>query len=378
MALQALRSPFTVSSEVWSGPEQMAYNTAFTKAEIIQRSIDQVFSGMVNAPQFEQKFPAIAAKVNEFIQPHQNGPLPLSLQWIQDEVVNLLKREEKIEITCELAKTIGKASDQIVAYLEEYNEKNAENSDYPIESFLSFVNEFFTNYKLFLEKYKSECSKPEIFEILNGTPPSGSITDEIFAEFYSSIDSSIKDLNGALFSNFCIYASSYEEFITPALKIVQIAAQTLTEPHQYTGTRGDNPLGVGMALRHNIQQKQAHAALEAFTETDEFKTESLKVIEKTATYTRRYHAADEKERFSIALQILNTPCGEDSEDSNDSLRIDHFPLTLRLNLLCVLSRQSKDLPVYFKTLAMDLCRQVEKFEKKAPELPGEKPDCCIS
>lgn len=356
----SLRSPFFNVSKHWTENEQATFNKAHIKAKEIELQVQKCVSNLIYSPSFQSQFPQLFFIAVKWMQKPKEEPVPESIEWIGPRVIKHLMKE-RIDFDVKFADTLNHAHNAVIKHLDGSGGLNF--------SSYCLISQFLRSYLSFLQKNESDCQTPKILDALTrGLPCFKDSEKPDIHKLRQDISDILNAVDTAYFSVHSEDLKRYKIFISSLEKIVLLIAKGLMQPDQYRKTISDNPIELGLGLRHNIMEKMMSDKIKEVISSDEFTKEAVTSLARVMKIRQSYiEAPHEKERFAFAREIL--------EEFDESLL--QVPVSLKLNALCTLSRNSEEFPVYFKKLALELCKQVIDFEKEEPEKKSETPGCPI-
>lgn len=349
--MQAIKSPFIQSSELWSAEDQVEFNKAQKKTMEIQQKINSTIAHIIYSPQIEEKFKNLSGCIQQYIPGPISTPTDSELNPLKD-VMRFLNKQGKIEINDELAKKIDSA----------YKTADSFMTDTKSLLFTNFklIREFFVSFKNFHEKNQAQCSEL-LSSKLKDIEEHLSQLDEKYLSHYRSQLKTCEVFFSA--RSFGITENAKTERAMNVENIILVLSTSLTKPHQYTKTRTDNPMEVAPLMYQNLINKAENKRLKQLTESEEFEKEAISELEKILFISKRYmEAKDEKEKYAVALEILNK-----------NLSVS---MPIHLDSLCIVSRNSKELQLYFRNATLSICKSVNEF-KEEEDMQDEKPEECV-
>ncbi len=347
-----LRSPFAIASNLWTEQEQITFNQGHEKAKELESKVQVHVATLIHSPAFESRFPELFVVLAKRIQKTNESEAPSPSDWIGESVTRHLDKGN-ICVSVEFARKIQKAHQQ-VQQLSLNGFGGINSKEYRL------LSQFLRSYLSFLDKNAMDCESFGIWSAL---------TDELFRyqakefsreDLSEKINETLRALDTSYLAPHVKGITAYSATILSTIeKIVLFTAKSLVEPDQITHARGNNPLEMGFGLRHNLMERARTEQIRQVTQDEEFKRTAIEGFGNVFGVIDKYtQAADEKERFAVARDVITR--------FNES-PFAEVPATLRLNALCVISRNSQEFPEYFKKLALDLCGQINPIEKPAVE-----------
>lgn len=361
----------------WSEQEQDNIFQAHSKSKEIQHAMDTAVAHLVYLPCFSETFAPFASRIKGLLPIElknqaeaENGQIPddCELGWIARDLTPWLAKEGTVEISVEFAARIRNAV--IGLEVELLKEDKLDKATCQV------ATKFLLSLSSFMQKNIAQISDSAIFDALfkQQSDDNKKYIEEMIIENNKILDIFRQKqllLYQKELSSYKKMLDIYEFCFSPCERIVELAMRSLLKP-QYLNIPGNNPLGIGLILSDKMVKDAQCAGLKCAMLDPEWIQSNIRLLEKCIDSRNRYALAqNEKEKFQVALDAIN---------NRNGVAMNCMTSSMRLDVLCRIAKNSQEVPLYFKGVVMELCKEINDFKKeeREEELAEDLQPCSIS